>query len=354
MPVNVIEIAENAFYHAYNLKTVVAHGQVNVGEYAFYRCETLKSVDFSYAKDIGDYAFSESGIEEAVLTYILDLGHSAFKNCYSLRSVDFAQSTISSIKVDTFRNCIALKNISLPHSVKSLNNGCFNASGLSVINTNGVEIIDHSVFMGCESLEKVTIGRELQSVQVSAFADCSALTMFKVNNGNSNYKTFEGDGSLYNADGTRLILYAGASDNYVLPSSVGFISQSAFILANYLKSVTVQDGNLSFKSINGNLFTSDGYKLVYFADTTATEYTIPDDVKSIGSMAFSRKRNLCRVYLSNKIEKVDYWAFYDDTSLSEIICPNEAIYTLIAENLNQENVPTAVYCCPMVNIVVEG
>ena len=351
LPVNVEYIEDEAFYHAYNLKTVVAKGQVTVGDYAFYRCETLKSVDLSYAKDLGDYVFAESGIESASLTYVLSVGHSTFKDCYSLSSVDISQSIIQTIGVDSFRNCVALKTLTIPKAVKTLANNCFNSSGLTSFNTNGVETIENSAFMGCASLTRVTVGSELRNLQTSAFADCTALEAFKVNN-NANYSSLENDGSLYNSDATRLILYAGSTDDYLVPSSVAFISQGAFMLANYLKSVSVQAGNITYKAIGGNLFTSDGAKLVYFADTNASEYYLPDGVKSIESMAFSRKQKLCKVYLSKDVENVDYWAFYDDISLNEISCPNKTVSDLVEANMNEDNVPNVVYLCPKVTVTV--
>ena len=108
-----------------------------------------------------------------------------------------------------------------------------------------------------------------------------------------------------------------------------------------LERITVSEENTAFKSVDGNLYTKDGKKLVQYAlgkaeksptliDTVeeigscafaGNQYlekiTFGDNVKTIGSSAFVNCHSLASVSL-NKVEKINDYAFYGCSSLKEI------------------------------------
>jgi len=90
-----------------------------------------------------------------------------------------------------------------------------------------------------------------------------------------------------------------------------------------LTSITVSDNNSNFCSVDGVLYNKDMTRLIrYPGALTATEFTVPDTVTSIGQNAFAKANNLRKVVLPEGVEQIDDYAFCLCENLAEINWPN--------------------------------
>lgn len=90
-----------------------------------------------------------------------------------------------------------------------------------------------------------------------------------------------------------------------------------------MENIFVNEENISFKSLEGILFSADNIELIcYPAAKSNMEYTIPDGVEKISSGAFYEAINLRKIVLPSGITLIDGKAFWKCSSLSEINIPD--------------------------------
>ena len=125
----------------------------------------------------------------------------------------------------------------------------------------------------------------------------------------------------------------------IIPNSVTSIKDYAFENCSNLASITI--GN-NITSVNGNAFS--GFKnfkckfasederciiidgtLNSFASAGLTEYTIPNNVTSIGEFAFYSCSNLMRVTIPDSVTSIGYHAFQFCSSLETITIPENVV-----------------------------
>ena len=205
-----------------------------------------------------------------------------------------------------------------------------------------VQSIGDSVFARCSSLASVTIGNGIQWIKNSAFNGCTGLQSINVSEGNANYKSE--DGVLFSKDGAALILYPArkTDTSYSIPDNVQTIENYAFsncygltsitigndlqsisnvtlVGCNGLQSINASEGNANYKSEDGVLFSKDGAALIlYPAGKTDTSYSIPDNVQTIESYAFSNCYGLTSITIGNGVRSIEYGAFYDCSNLTSL------------------------------------
>jgi len=107
-----------------------------------------------------------------------------------------------------------------------------------------------------------------------------------------------------------------------IPASVCNLSPYAFVPMYDLQQITVADGNSHYKVVDNVLYTSAMDTLIQYplADTTRTSFVVPNTVKSIGR-AFAHADPLCKITLSDHLEKIEYGAF-TNSLLTYIEIPN--------------------------------
>ena len=90
-----------------------------------------------------------------------------------------------------------------------------------------------------------------------------------------------------------------------------------------LANILVDEANIAFKSIDGNLYTKDEKTLIrYTPGKTATTFVVPDSVTRISHNAFRDCTSLTEVIIPNSVKSIGYGAFRNCTSLTEVIIPN--------------------------------
>ena len=160
----VTEIAENAFSNGYN-------------DYP-----NLVSITFaenSNVETIGYGAFYYSHIESITIPKsVKNLEEGAFF-CGGFETIEFEEgSTIETINKQTFYSCSHLTNITLPNTITIIDNEAFKGCDLLEIITipDGVIYIGNMAFNLCSNLESIILPSSLTIVGSSAFYYCDALT----------------------------------------------------------------------------------------------------------------------------------------------------------------------------------
>lgn len=137
-----------------------------------------------------------------------------------------------------------------------------------------VKAIGYDPFEDCENVTRIIIGNNVTSISDYAFVSCLNLTNISVSENNTEYKSI--DGNLYSANGKKLIRYAiGKTETtFTIPNGVIFIDDSAFSQSNNLTEIVIPD---SVTSIGEQVFASCD---------NLTEIVIPDSVTFIAEHAF--------------------------------------------------------------------
>ena len=249
---------------------------------------------------------------------VTSIGYEAFADCRSLTSIDIPDS-VTSIREGAFYNCYSLTSITIPDSVTSIGGSAFydcpcikTNKGLSYVdkwliyadrNITSATIKDDTVgiadyaFDGCSSLTSITIPDSVTSIGDYAFAWWSSLTSINVSANNMNYKSI--DGNLYCKDGKTLIQYAmgKTATTFTIPDSVTSIGEAAFYYCSSLTSIVVPD---SVTSIGDGAFA---------ACSSLTSIVIPDSVTSIGDGAFIACRSLTSIVIPDSVTSIGDAAF---------------------------------------------
>ena len=131
---------------------------------------------------IGQSVFSGTRLKEITIPANVEgLGSSAFEGSDAgtmpLEKVIFKGSKIKDIEPYTFKNCVNLKEITLPESLTVIDYGAFfGCSSLTkVVIPDNVFEIGKTAFLGCTSLTEATIGRSVRSIGEKCFDGCEKL-----------------------------------------------------------------------------------------------------------------------------------------------------------------------------------
>ena len=153
---------------------------------------------------------------------------------------------------------------------------------------------------------------------------------------------------LFNKDGSELIVYPKGNGRsaYTVPDGVTSIGGSAFfgctnlaeiVIPNSvisidkytfsgcinLTDITVSPDNKNYSSVDGVLFNKDGSELiVYLKGNGRSAYTVPDGVTQISYSAFYDCTSLAEIVIPDSVTSIGGSAFSGCTSLAEIVIPD--------------------------------
>ncbi len=271
-------------------------------------CDTAISGDVTIPSTLGGYP-------------VTSIGSYAFDLCTSLTAVTIPDGVMS-VGVEAFRLCTSLTSVTIG---------------------DGVTSIGDRAFGSCDSLASITIPDSVTSIGLEAFSNCSSLTSIIVSTKNTAY--CDVNGVLFDKNKTTLVCYPAGktATNYTIPGSVTSIGELAFYMCGSLTSVTIPDSvtsigelafymcdsltlitvsvnNTAYCDVDGVLFDKDKTTLVHYpAGKTATSYTIPNSVTSIGSYAFRLCRSLTSITIPDSVTSIGYESFAHCSKLTSVM-----------------------------------
>lgn len=109
-------------------------------------------------------------------------------------------------------------------------------------------------------------------------------------------------------------------ESIFIPNTIIYIDEKAFSSCDGFSNIIVDENNEYYKSLDGNLYSKDGKKLIRYAPgKKEEEFKTPDEVTDISVRAFSYSNNLKRCYISSNVTNIDNQAFSDCKNLISII-----------------------------------
>ena len=175
-----------------------------------------------------------------------------------------------------------------------------------------VETIEEGAFTYCKSLKNIICeeNSKLTTIKTGAFAGCSNLVSVEIPS------SMISIGDVAFASCTNLT-------NINIPNSVTSIGELVFNTCTSLTSINVDENNLYYQSIDGNLYSKDGKTLIQYAiGKQDSNFIIPNHITTIGSNAFRSCSNLKSIELSNSVTHIGEYAFASCTNLANINIPN--------------------------------
>ena len=371
----VINIGGSAFEDCSSLKSVTIPKSVQSVEYAAFRfCDNLSSIIIESDIDLKSayIYFTKNGI----LYQVVDKNSIRVASNYYGGTITYSGSivipetitwgndfTVTSIDAEAFSNCSELISISIPNTLTSIDYNAFYGCNNLDYNTydnayyigneenpylvlveakndninsctinDKCQLIYENAFKNCKNLSVITITKSVTNIGNSAFYNCSGLTSAQI----SNSVTTIGAGAFYGCSNLSSIS---------IPNAVKTIGNQAFYGCNKLASVSI--GN-SIESIGSSAFDngwSSNMKKAEFASVESlckidfngtganpltkahhlfidgreiTDLIIPDNVTSIGKVAFSGSSYLTSVIIGNNVTDIGYMSFSDCSSLASI------------------------------------
>lgn len=260
----------------------------------------------------------------------------AFDGCYSLQSVTLPNSLIS-IGERAFNNCSALEAISLPASLTRIGEGAFNGClALGMINVasgsksyssrdgvlydasnnvlirypegkdaeefqvpEGITTIGKNAFYACTGLMEITLPSTLTTIETGAFEGCSTIKNIAIPDGVSIISN-------------RAFALCKSLRSISLSAMTDSIANDAFLYCKSIKEYIVAEGNKSFSSVDGVLYSQDKTVLIsYPLSREMEEFRVPNGVVEIAENAFCNSQHLVSIVIPKSVMRIGNDAFKD-------------------------------------------
>ncbi len=336
IPDSVETISNNAFQHCSALLSITIPASVtSIGSFAFYGCTSLTDIEVDSNNIIYE---SQDGV--LFNKAMKDLIMFPFGKKIEHYTIPVG---VELIRANSFEECKGITNITFPDSLKTIEPQAFDeATGLRSINMGtGLETIGDSAFSGCTALTSITIGETVTKIGENAFVGCNALEKIEVASGHTSYKSDEGvlidkktqtllqfplgkKISHYTIpnDVTTIATYAFSESNLTsitIGENVTSITYNAFFACFALEKIEVNPGNSTYKSDEGVLIDKKTQTLIQFPiGKKVTDYTIPNDVTSIGDYAFFVCDKLTSITIGDNVTSIGNNAFFLCDKLTSI------------------------------------
>lgn len=221
-----------------------------------------------------------------------------------------------------FEDCETMTSVTIPDSVKAIDEGAFNGT----------------------NLKKVYIPKSVTYIDKNSF-QCNDYVEIEVDPKNKKYSAK--DGVLYNKDMTELIRYQDKEDIYYykipegvekignsafascgltdiyIPYSVKEIGDYAFMGCRANLTLKVDEGSKYFILKNDIMFSKDMTELVWYSKlNTAKSYTIPHSITTIRAGAFEFCETLENITIPNSVKTIGDSAFRCVMNLKTLTIPD--------------------------------
>ncbi|MCD8089181.1 MAG: leucine-rich repeat domain-containing protein [Clostridiales bacterium] len=265
----ITRIGSYAFQFFENLESVTIPTSVTtVKEYAFDGCDSLTTVNYDGSEADWENISIDEGNDclhnaydntiTAEISWSVENGVLTVTGTGKMPNYDYEgapwydqRDNVTSIYVDhgitsigncAFYNFYNVTDVTLPSTLRNIYDGGFEGcTSLPSINFPEIVYIASWAFNGCSSLTSMLIPTATTSIGSCAFNGCTSLQAFEVSDGNPSYVSV--DGVLFTSDMGTLHSYPAGKEaqDYTVPDSVGYIMNSAFYASN-VQNVTLPDG----------------------------------------------------------------------------------------------------------------
>ena len=321
---------------------------IAVGEGCFEGNTTVVSIKLnSEIVTVKDRAFKDcTALKEVTKTESLTaLGASAFEGCSALEEFEYPES-VTAVPEKCFAGCTALAEIKEHKNLKNVASDAFQGTAWENAQPDGalsfgrvtygvkgqvkdieipkgVSLIEDYVFLGCDYIETVTLGPDVEEIGLYAFQNCTNLKEVKFDDaiGVLEAGAFKGCSSLITADFSESTLAAIGYEAFAdctslkeiyIPETLSDIGDFAFANTKFkeiefgknvnavgansfvgntaLESIYVVSNNKEFSCIDGALYNKKGTALVTFPAGKTGTYELPQNVSEIKAYAFKNSK----------------------------------------------------------------
>ena len=164
IPQSVTSIGPFAFYNTGIAEITIPANVESVGERAFYECHNLQNITVASAnthlKSVDGVLFTRDGKE--LIAYCPGRSAAAYR----------VPDGVELIRASAFSYSQALRSVTLPDSLLTIQNWAFGHTGLTeILLPPHVQCIEYNVFGGCDSLTTATLPLSLMEIGEAVFLD---------------------------------------------------------------------------------------------------------------------------------------------------------------------------------------
>ncbi len=276
------------------------------------------SGDITVPSKIGGYPVRAIGVRaffnKASLTSVVipdsvrTIADYSFMSCSSLKSVTIGNG-VTDIGVEAFMTCPKLETLRFGNGLKRIGEVAFCGCGLlkEIVFPDSLEVIGGGSFTECSALKTVKLGKSVSEIGETAFYGCGKLNEITVDEGNGSFVSI--DGVLYTKDVTEVVWCPISKTEIDLPESVTIIGKGAFAGCGHIKDF----------AIPGNVTKIGPSAFMEF--NTLTDLIIPDSVENVGRYAFSHISTLKSVTIGKGLKGISDGLFIGCKSLTSLTIP---------------------------------
>lgn len=293
------EIPEKAFYERENLEQVILPTSVTkIGKNAFYKT-SIKEIDLTNITSIENFAFKQSKLKEiSIPEKLTEIGVSAFADIETLENINVNEKN---------KNYVSENGILFSKDKKKIISYPIAKTEKEYTIPSTVEIIASSTFEGNKKISKVNLPEKLKLIGGFAFANCSSIKEITI----PATVTYIGQNAF---NGTSI-------KEITIPKAVTEIGINPFGECKALNTITVEEGNTKYFSVDGILFETDESLLKYPVAKTGTECVIPENIKKVAPYAFENSK-IKNVNFSN-ITAIEKYAFKNCKEIKTLNLPKQ-------------------------------
>lgn len=199
-------------------------------------------------------------------------------------------------------------------------------------NDQPVVLVADKAFKDSKDLTAVTIPASVRKLGTEAFAGCKNLSMITLPEGLKyiNAMSFTGVEQLKSID---------------IPATVTFIDFMAFSYCYGLECINVADGNTSYRSVHGIVYSRDMQTLYRCPNNYSGKVQVPDGVKTIAGAAFVGCAHVTVVSVPASVENIGGMAFFDCHNLRSIdVAEGNTFYRSVHGVLFDHEMKTILRC----------
>ncbi len=312
LPTGLTTIPEYAFENCYALKNINIHENISsIKAYAFKNCTSITEFEFKSTMQIigkgvlygctnlssltfDQLGSNDSSNEEKLLNYY-------FSGASNLKSLTIKKGTLYD---DALSGWSCLTHIVL-ENVTELGDGAFNGcSNLEslIINSDVNDLTNYTYLFNNAGVDSsgivITFGKNVTKVPVNF-----------LNHGGESYNSRRGkfdrivfeEGSVCASIGENAFANSMLG-SIALPAGVTTIGENAFYNCTNLQSISVDELNETFASVNGSLFNKDKTQLIQYACGSSNEvYEVTSNISVINAYAFYGTSNLKKLILNSNL-----------------------------------------------------